>query len=159
MISDNSSLYHSVCLVPMLMYSQQVCDMSPYRTLVIALHLRLCYYGSCVINILHTVYCQYHSSVAALPLVPVALVAIQQRTRDICQYTVCNLVSISLDTKMALCTEIHSSMWEKIHWRYLHNHYIVLHWLHLLACVSGGCICAGVQEFPLPWRDCGIKVS
>jgi len=75
----------------MLMYSQQVCDMSPYRTLVIALHPRVCYYGSCVINILHTVYWQYHSSVAALPLVPAALVAIQQQTRDICQYTAYNL--------------------------------------------------------------------
>ena len=84
-------LSHSVCPVPMLMYSHKVCDMSPYRTLVIALHLRVCYYGSCVISILHTVYCQYHSSVAALPLVPAALVAIQQQTRDICQYTVCNL--------------------------------------------------------------------
>ena len=45
------------------------------------------YYGSCMINILHTVYWQYHSSrsVATLPLV-----SIQQQTRDIYQYTVCN---------------------------------------------------------------------
>ena len=43
------------------------------------------------INKLHTVYWQYHSFVVALPLVPTALVAIQQQTRDICQYMVCNL--------------------------------------------------------------------
>jgi len=51
----------------------------PVRTQWQALmHTRGCYYGSCMINILHTVYRQYNSSrsVGALPLMPVALVAI-----------------------------------------------------------------------------------
>ena len=37
-------------------------------------------HGSRAINKVHTLYRQYHSSVAALPLV--TLVAIQQQTRD-----------------------------------------------------------------------------
>ena len=43
---------------------------------------RRCYNGSRAIN------WQYHSSVAALPLVPMIFVAIQQLTRDICQYMI-----------------------------------------------------------------------
>ena len=59
---------------------------------------RECYYGSCTINILHTVYWQYHSSVAVLPLMPAALVAIRQQTRDICQYKLCNLYVLNHST-------------------------------------------------------------
>ena len=43
------------------------------------------------INTLLTVYWKYHSSVVVLPLVPTALVAIQQQTHDISQYTVNNI--------------------------------------------------------------------
>ena len=57
----------------------------------------------------HTVYWQYHLSVAALPIVPMALVAMRQQTRDICQYTVCNLYFIlmcfSLDIESEVLTQ------------------------------------------------------
>ena len=54
------------------------------------------------INALLTVYWKYHSSVVVLSLVPTALVAIQQQTRDISQYTVNNIyLSRSL---VATCT-------------------------------------------------------
>ena len=43
------------------------------------------------INTLLTMYWKYHESVVVLPLVPTALVAIQQQTRDISQYTVNNI--------------------------------------------------------------------
>ena len=53
------------------------------------------------INTLLTVYRKYHSSVVVLPLVPTALVAIQQQTRDISQYTVNNIyVFLSQESKM-----------------------------------------------------------
>ena len=44
------------------------------------------------INTLLTVDWKYHSSVVVLRLVPTALVAIQQQTRDISQYTVNNII-------------------------------------------------------------------
>ena len=65
----------------------------------IILHVKM-FFSSCFhvlidrshrINTLLTVYWKYHSSVVVLPLVPTVLVAIQQQTRDISQYTVNNI--------------------------------------------------------------------